>query len=79
MTGYQLPRQVLATFTPHEGIEFNGVDNKDADIFPIVINDPNRQTAMAMLNRPLLPHGPCSEKTMYFFDPHKVDFHRKSI
>src|ERR1700678_3498113 len=30
----------LATFRPYEGIEFNGVDKKDASIFPVAICDP---------------------------------------
>ena len=30
----------LATFRPYQGIEFDGVDNKDASIFPVAIPDP---------------------------------------
>ena len=35
----------LATFRPYDGIEFDGVDNKDASVFPVAIPDPsgNRQ------------------------------------
>ena len=30
----------LATFRPYHGIEFDGVDNKDASVFPVAIPDP---------------------------------------
>ena len=43
----------LATFRPYRGIEFDGVDNKDASIFPVAIPDPSGQPAMAILYRPL--------------------------
>ena len=45
----------LATFRPHEGIEFNGVDNKDSSVFPAAIPDPEGKPAMALLHRPLFP------------------------
>ena len=34
----------LATFRPYDGIEFDGVDNKDASVFPVAIPDPDRET-----------------------------------
>jgi len=43
----------LATFRPYEGIEFEGVDNKDASVFPIAIPNPAGQPALALLHRPL--------------------------
>lgn len=42
-----------ATFKPHQGIEFDNVDNKDAGIFPVAIPDPLGEPAMAILHRPL--------------------------
>ena len=36
----------LATFRPYKGIEFNGVDDKDASMFPVAIPDPEGQPAM---------------------------------
>ena len=53
----------LATFRPYDGIEFDGVDNKDASIFPVAIPDPDGQPAMAILHRPLFP-GTRPEETV---------------
>src|SRR5450631_4194368 len=44
-----------ATFRPYKGIKFDGVDNKDASVFPVAIPDPAGQPAMAILHRPLFP------------------------
>lgn len=43
----------LATFRPYDGIEFEGVDNKDASVFPVAIPDPSGQLSMAIMHRPL--------------------------
>lgn len=45
----------LVTFEPYHGIEFNGVDNKDASIFPLAIMNPEGDLALAILHRPLFP------------------------
>lgn len=45
----------LATFERHRGPDFNGVNNKDALIFPVAVPDPNGEPAMAMIHRPLFP------------------------
>ena len=45
----------LATFSPYHGIEFEGVDNKDASMFPVAVPDPSGQPSMAILHRPLFP------------------------
>jgi predicted GH43/DUF377 family glycosyl hydrolase len=67
----------LATFRPLDGIEFNGVDNKDASIFPVAIPDPSGKPAMAILHRPLFPGTRPEEKVC---DPVcRVDLHRESI
>jgi predicted GH43/DUF377 family glycosyl hydrolase len=68
----------LATFSPHEDIEFNGVDDKDASIFPLAVNDPTGQSALAMLHRPLFP-GTRPEETARRPAPRTADLHRESI
>jgi predicted GH43/DUF377 family glycosyl hydrolase len=45
----------LARFEPYDGIEFEGVDNKDASVFPIAIADPSGRPELAILHRPLFP------------------------
>ncbi len=67
----------LATFRPYKGIEFDGVDNKDASIFPVAIPDPDGKPAMALLHRPLFP-GTRPEETVCQPD-RVVDIHRESI
>lgn len=52
----------LATFLPYDGIEFDGVDNKDASVFPVAIPDPSGQPALAILHRPLFPGTRPEEK-----------------
>ena len=68
----------LATFEPHDGLEFNGVDDKDASIFPTAIPDPSGQPALALLHRPLFPGTRPEEKIR---DPgtRAADLHRESI
>ena len=68
----------LATFRPYEGIEFDGVDNKDASVFPVAIPDPSGQLAMAILHRPLFP-GTRPEETACQSASRAVDLHRESI
>ena len=45
----------LVTFEPYNDIEFEGVDNKDASVFPVAIPDPAGKPALALLHRPLFP------------------------
>ena len=68
----------LATFRPHAGIEFDGVDDKDASIFPVAIPDPEGQPAMALLHRPLFP-GTRPEETASEPVPREVDLQHESI
>jgi beta-1,2-mannobiose phosphorylase / 1,2-beta-oligomannan phosphorylase len=68
----------LATFRPYDGIEFDGVDNKDASIFPVAIPDPSGQPAMAIIHRPLFP-GTRPEETARRKSLREVDLHRESI
>ena len=68
----------LAIFQPYEGIEFAGVDNKDASVFPVAIRDPSGQPSMAILHRPLFP-GTHPEETACRPGSRLVDLHRESI
>jgi len=68
----------LATFRPYQGIEFDGVDNKDATVFPLAIPDPSGQPAMAILHRPLF-RGTRPEETARHPASRAVDLHRESI
>jgi beta-1,2-mannobiose phosphorylase / 1,2-beta-oligomannan phosphorylase len=75
---FRWQRLGLAKFRPYEGIEFDGVDNKDASIFPVAIPDPSGQLSMAILHRPLFPDTRPEETAR---DPaaRVVDLQRESI
>jgi len=67
----------LVSFEPYDGIEFEGVDNKDSSVFPGVIPDPSGRPAFAILHRPLFPGTRPEEKAE---DGTQVqDLHRESI
>ena len=68
----------LATFRPYDGIEFDGVDDKDASVFPVAIPDPSGKPAMAILHRPLFP-GTRPEETACAPASRVVDLDRESI
>jgi predicted GH43/DUF377 family glycosyl hydrolase len=68
----------LATFEPYKGIEFDGVDNKDASVFPVAVPDPEGNPALAILHRPLFPGTRPEEKAMET-GPHRVHLHHESI
>jgi predicted GH43/DUF377 family glycosyl hydrolase len=53
----------LATFDPFEGIEFNGIDDKDACAFPQAVISPLGEPALAILHRPLFPGTRPEEKS----------------
>jgi beta-1,2-mannobiose phosphorylase / 1,2-beta-oligomannan phosphorylase len=59
---FRWQRLRLATFLPYDGIEFDGVDNKDASGFPVAVPDPAGQPALAILYRPLFPGNRPEEK-----------------
>jgi predicted GH43/DUF377 family glycosyl hydrolase len=52
----------LATFHPYHGIAFDGVDDKDASVFSVMIPDPLGQPAIALVHRPLFPGTRPEEK-----------------
>lgn len=68
----------LATFAPYRGLDFNGVNNKDALIFPVAVPDPDGRPAMAMIHRPLFPG---TEATEIAAEPtgRAIDLDRESI
>jgi predicted GH43/DUF377 family glycosyl hydrolase len=45
----------LAAFMPHGDVHFQGVDNKDAAVFPVPIPNPEGRPSVAILHRPLFP------------------------
>ncbi|MBA3493322.1 MAG: glycosidase [Gammaproteobacteria bacterium] len=75
---FRWERLGLATFRPYDGIEFEGVDNKDASVFPIAVPDPSGQPSMAILQRPLFP-GTRPEETACRSGSRLVDLHLESI
>jgi predicted GH43/DUF377 family glycosyl hydrolase len=68
----------LASFRPYDGLEFHGVDDKDASVFPVAIPDPSGKPAMAILHRPLFP-GTRPEETACAPASRVVDLDRESI
>lgn len=68
----------LATFSPYHGISVDGVDNKDASVFPALIPDVFGQPAVALVHRPLFPGTRPEEKAS---EPHprSRDDHRECI
>src|SRR5580692_5102954 len=68
----------LAAFSPYQGIEFQGVDDKDASLFPVTIPDPSGPQELAILHRPLFP-GTRPEETATGPGSREVDLDRESI
>jgi predicted GH43/DUF377 family glycosyl hydrolase len=68
----------LASFGPFEGIEFDGVDDKDASLFPIAIPNPSGHPELAIVHRPLFP-GTRPEEIACHPKSREVDIHRESI
>lgn len=68
----------LVTFEPYNGIEFNGIDNKDASVFPTAVMSPHGELALAILHRPLFP-GTRPEDKSRKHERWVRDLHRESI
>lgn len=68
----------LASFAPHDDIEFNGVDNKDAVSFPLAIPNPLGHLELGILHRPLFT-GTQPEEISELDDGYEPDLHRESI
>jgi beta-1,2-mannobiose phosphorylase / 1,2-beta-oligomannan phosphorylase len=67
----------LATFHPYDGIAFDGVDNKDASIFPELIPGPLGRHVVALIHRPLFPGTRPEEARRP--ESHVTDPHRECI
>ena len=68
----------LATFEAYDGIEFDGIDNKDGCVFPAAIANPSGEPSLALLHRPLFP-GTRPEERVRDSEPGMLDIHRESI
>jgi predicted GH43/DUF377 family glycosyl hydrolase len=55
----------LATFQPYHDIEFDGIDNKDSSLFPVLIPDPSGKPAIGIVHRPLFPGTTPEEKAAH--------------
>jgi predicted GH43/DUF377 family glycosyl hydrolase len=69
----------LVNFTNyHDGRDPNGVDDKDASLFPVAIPNPSGRLELAILHRPLFP-GTRPEETAARPATRDVDLNRESI
>jgi predicted GH43/DUF377 family glycosyl hydrolase len=68
----------LVRYLPYEHIDFNGIDNKDASIFPAAIPSPHGHASIGMLHRPLFP-GTRPEEICKHAKGRKIDVHKESI
>jgi predicted GH43/DUF377 family glycosyl hydrolase len=75
---FRWQRLGLVTFQPYDGIDFDGVNNKDASVFPVAIPDPSGKPSMAILQRPLFA-GTSPEDTASQPSSRVVDIARESI
>ncbi len=68
-------RMGLVTFEPYKDISFDGVDNKDASLFPLAVPNPSGNPSVAMIHRPLFPGTRPEDK----IEDGINDIHRESI
>ena len=68
----------LATFHPYNGVAFDGIDDKDASIFPALVPGPLGRPVVALLRRPLFP-GTRPEEKVHGSALRATDPHRESI
>jgi len=68
----------LVTYSPYEGIEFDGINNKDACLFPLSVPSPHGHRSLGMLHRPLFPGTRPEEKLHKPWDT-EIDHHRECI
>ncbi len=68
----------LAKFGPGQGVEFDGVDDKDASLFPVAIPNPSGHAELALIHRPLFD-GTRPEETALHVGPRTVDPDRESM
>jgi predicted GH43/DUF377 family glycosyl hydrolase len=76
---FRWQRLGLVDFTNyHDGREPDGVDDKDASLFPVAIPNPSGRPELAILHRPLFP-GTRPEETALHPASRDVDLNRESI
>jgi predicted GH43/DUF377 family glycosyl hydrolase len=68
----------LAKFSPFRGIEFAGVDDKDASVFPVAVPNHLGKPEMALVHRPLFP-GTRPEETVHTRNRKLPDVDHESI
>ena len=68
----------LVKYSPYEQIQFNGINNKDACVFPLQIPSPHGHRSLGMLHRPLFPGTSPEEKAKHPWDK-AVDEHHETI
>jgi predicted GH43/DUF377 family glycosyl hydrolase len=68
----------LATYAHWHGTDLGNVDDKDASLFPVEIQNPSGHPELAMLHRPLFP-GTRPEETACGPTSREVDLDRESI
>lgn len=68
----------LVTFVSSDGLDFGGIDDKDASVFPVAIPNPRGHPELAILHRPLFP-GTLPEDMVHHSTPRPVDRDRESI
>ncbi|MDQ6796499.1 MAG: glycosidase [Actinomycetota bacterium] len=71
-------RTGLVTFSPYRGLDSDGIDDKDASVFPVAIPNPTERAELAILHRPLFP-GSRPEETACHRPLRVVDLDRESI
>ena len=76
---FRWQRLGLVNFTNyHAGVDPDGVDDKDASLFPVAIPNPSGRPELAILHRPLFP-GTRPEETAAHPATRNVDLNRESI
>lgn len=68
----------LAKFGPCQGVDFAGVDDKDASLFPVAVPNPSGNKELALIHRPLFD-GSRPEQTALQTGPRTVDPDRESM
>ncbi|MGV8877755.1 MAG: glycosidase [Sphingobacteriaceae bacterium] len=75
---FKWERLGLVKYKVYKNIDFNGIDNKDASIFPTIITSPNGHPSIGMLHRPLFA-GSTPEETVECDVCRDIDSHKESI
>jgi beta-1,2-mannobiose phosphorylase / 1,2-beta-oligomannan phosphorylase len=68
----------LARFMPWHGLSFDGVDDKDASMFPTLVPNPSGKPSIGLVHRPLFP-GTRPEEKVRQSSSETVDLDRECI